>query len=261
MAQNEDGEIHNYLSKVQPPQPDRFSGQSTQDVAAFIRSIERYFQLAPHIPADKQAIWATSWLREEPLRIWEAEMQVKADANQTCSLQDFKEFLLKHYGNLLPARQFKQQFRELKQTGSVSEYTRTMKRLIYELKGTPMEVSPGDIVDRFIDGLKAAPRKYVQTNAPDNWWTDPDQLFTKALHYEVNISAATTSESTAQLNVHLPQPPPRAHNFPSNAGRGFGAGRGRRGGFNGRGASRGGRGGFRGRGRGPMRFSPYERLL
>jgi hypothetical protein len=253
---NEEGELHNYLSKVQPPQPDKFSG-GTRDVAAFIRSVERYFQLAPHIPTDKQAIWATSWLRDEPLRIWEAEMQVKADANQTCSLKDFKDFLLKHYDNLLPARQFKQQFRELKQTGSVSEYTRSMKRLIYELKGTPMEVSPGDIVDRYIEGLKPAARKYVQTNAPENWWTDPDQLFSKALHYEINISAATTSDAPAQFNSQLPQPP---HGAPSTAGRGFGGGRGRRGGFTGRGnrAPRGG-GGFRGRGRGTGRYSPYSR--
>jgi hypothetical protein len=35
MAQNEEGGLHNYLSKVQPPQPDKFSG-GTQDVAAFI---------------------------------------------------------------------------------------------------------------------------------------------------------------------------------------------------------------------------------
>jgi hypothetical protein len=99
-----------------------------------------------------------------------------------------------------------------------------MKRLIYELKGTPMEVSPGDIVDRYIKGLKPAARKYVQTNAPGNWWTDPDQLFSKALHYEINISAATTSDAPAQLNSQLPQPP---HGAPSTAGRGFGGGRGR----------------------------------
>jgi len=165
-------------------------------------AVLRDSQLTPHIPADKQALWAISWLRDEPLRIWEAEMAVKAAANAPCSLQDFKDFLLKHYDTLLPARRFKQQFRELKQTGSVSEYTRSMKRLIYELKGTPMEVSPNDIIDRYIEGLKPAPRKYVQTNAPQNWWQDADELFTKALQYEINISAATNSYAPAQLNAH-----------------------------------------------------------
>ena len=135
---NEEGQIHQYLGKVQPPSPDKFSGLSNEDVGAFVRSVERYFQLMPSIPEDQHAIWAMSWLRDEPLRLWEAEFKRKTDANQPCSLQDFRTFLLKRYDTLLPTRQFKQQYCELKQTGTVIEFTRAMKRLIYELNDTPV---------------------------------------------------------------------------------------------------------------------------
>ena len=143
-----------------------------------------------------------------------------------------------------------------------------MKRLVYELKGTPMEVSPGDIIDRFIEGLKSAPRRNVETNAPTNWWTTPSDLFDKAMQYEINHSAATTAHSDAQLNALSPA----TQEISKNAGRGYGGARGRRGGYGGRGAGRepsygpirGGRGGFRGRGRGfgpSTGFTPYSRAL
>ena len=38
----------------------------------------------------------------------------------------------------------------------------------------------------FLNGLKADARKYVEDNAPEGWWTDPQSLFDKALQYEVN---------------------------------------------------------------------------
>ena len=82
---NEGGQLHPYLSKVQPHYPDKFSGLPNEDVGAFVRSVERYFQLMPSIPEDKQAIWAMSWLRGGPLRLWEAEVKTKTKANQPCS--------------------------------------------------------------------------------------------------------------------------------------------------------------------------------
>ena len=103
---NEEG-LHPYLGKLSPPQPDKFSGLADEHVATFIRGVDRYFQLMPTIPEDKQALWATSWLKEEPLRLWEAEMQMNCYAKQPCPFQPFKG-LLKHNDTLLPAREFKQ---------------------------------------------------------------------------------------------------------------------------------------------------------
>ena len=75
----------------------------------------------------------------------------------------------------------------------------TSKMIVLDINDTPMKASSGDIIDRFIDGLKPAPKKYVEDNAPVGWWTILGTLFDKALHFEVNSNASLGN--TGRINA------------------------------------------------------------
>lgn len=66
-----------------------------------------------------------------------------------------------------------------------------------------MAVSPGNVTDKFIDGLKPHCKRDVEENAPLGWWTIPDQLFDKALLFEVSHTASTQYIPSGNLNSHL----------------------------------------------------------
>ncbi len=60
-----------------------------------------------------------------------------------------------------------------------------------ELIGTPYHPGGSAIID-FIKKLTPAVRKYVQDNAPEEWWTDVEQVYKKSLQYELNQRVAGT---------------------------------------------------------------------
>lgn len=55
--------------------------------------------------------------------------------------------------------------------------------------GTPHYPAGGAIID-FIRKLDPAVRRYVQDNAPEEWWTDVKQVYKKALNSELHKRAA-----------------------------------------------------------------------
>jgi hypothetical protein len=79
---------------------------------------------------------------------------------------------------------------------------RDLQTLVHELDDTPMQPSEGDIINRFLTGLKPAPRKYCEDNAPETWWIDSDSLFNKAMHFEMNQNASTPMTATPVTGYH-----------------------------------------------------------
>ncbi|DBB02965.1 TPA: hypothetical protein ACH3X1_013558 [Trebouxia sp. C0004] len=83
---------------------------------------------------------------------------------------------------------------------TVSEFVREFRLKERELVGTPYAPAGGAIID-FIKKLNPAVRRYVQDNAPEEWWTDVKQVFKKALNFEMNKRAAVQIEPSAHLNT------------------------------------------------------------
>lgn len=226
--------LHAFLGKMPLSLPSKFKGQKDYDVKSFLRSLDRYFTITA-LPEQYYALVAATLLEGSPLRLWESQLSDYEASNVPVTFALFKEFMNKNYETLLPAHRFRAQYKSLKQTGSVSDFVRELKRLIHELNDTPMKPSEFDIVEKFLDGLKSGPKSYCEINAPQGWWTESEPLFDKALHYEINNS--TVSGHAAQLNNTVAQ-------------------------LNGGAPGRGGRTPFRGRGRGRSgrfqpRFHPY----
>ncbi len=150
---------------------------------------------------------------EAPQRLWEAKLCEYEAKATPITFELFSESMMKFYDTLIPARKFRQEFKSLTQTGTVSHFVREMKRVVHELSDTPMYVVPSDVIEKFIDGLKPAAKKYVEDMAPPGWWTESEALFDKALNYEMNINASTSRGDTGQINAMAmgayPQAQPR----------------------------------------------------
>ncbi|DBA98099.1 TPA: hypothetical protein ACH3X1_014720 [Trebouxia sp. C0004] len=83
-------------------------------------------------------------------------------------------------------------------------YTKSLQLKERELIGTPYHPGGSAIID-FIKELTPAVRKYVQDNAPEEWWTNVKQVYTKSLQYELNQRAAVTvhTDSDCEPDVGL----------------------------------------------------------
>ncbi|DBB00781.1 TPA: hypothetical protein ACH3X1_000713 [Trebouxia sp. C0004] len=73
-----------------------------------------------------------------------------------------------------------------------------------ELIGTPYHPGGSAIID-FIKKLTPAVHKYVQDNAPEQWWTDVKHVYKTSLQYELNQLAAVTvhTDSDCEPDVGL----------------------------------------------------------
>lgn len=73
--------------------------------------------------------------------------------------------------------------------GSVNAFVRAFRLKVRELEGTNLNTGGIAIID-FIKKLTPPVRQYVQDNAPEGWFTDVKQAYSKTLNYELNKRAA-----------------------------------------------------------------------
>ena len=97
----------------------------------------------------------------------------------------FEKFMQDQYGQLQPACEIRAAYEEQllhvieSDFDFVSSFIRAFRTKECELVGTPYHSGGGAIFD-FIRKLTLVVRKYVQDNAPEEWWTDAQQVYKKA---------------------------------------------------------------------------------
>ncbi|DBA91493.1 TPA: hypothetical protein ACH3X1_003124 [Trebouxia sp. C0004] len=139
---------------------------------------------------------------------WELVFQdaVLAEGPSAVSRDKFEHFMLDSLGSLQPATEVRTACDAMVQSeyDTVSEFVREFRLKERELIGTPYHPAGSAIID-FIKKLTPAVRKYVQDNAPDQWWTDVKQVYKKSLQYELNQLAAITvhTDSDCEPDVGL----------------------------------------------------------
>ena len=103
---------------------------------------------------------------------------------------------------------------------TVSEFVHEFRLKERELVGTSYAPAGGAIID-FIRKLNPAVRRYVQDNAPEEWWTDVKQVYKKALNFELNKRAAVQIEPSARDNTNRDdsQSSKKSKNRGGNAGK------------------------------------------
>ncbi|DBB06672.1 TPA: hypothetical protein ACH3X1_012182 [Trebouxia sp. C0004] len=123
-------------------------------------------------------------LKGAALLSWELECQdaVLAEGCSAVSWDQFGRFMLDSFGLLQPATETRSAYDAMVQSDydTVSEFVREFRLKERELIGTPYHPGGSAIVD-FIKKLTPAVRKYVQDNAPEEWWTYVKQIYKKSL--------------------------------------------------------------------------------
>ena len=192
-------------TKLPLQRPYMFRGEKSHDVKQWLRIMSRYLDLAT-VPKHQWGKYTITYLEGEALPVWEAEASMLESKNEHITFENVSNFLISNFASLLPARDARQRFDQLTQTGTVAGYVRDMKKLVHLMKDTNLQVSKGDVIWHFIKGLKQNVKSYVEDNAPESeWWTTSEAVFGKARNYELNHSMNVGRAHVANLLA----PPPR----------------------------------------------------
>jgi hypothetical protein len=192
------------LSRVKLGVPEKWNGErgkGRDDVRHFLRGVRRYMQLSG-LPERLWGPYATSFLCGKALDLWELEFEdlERTEGMQAVTWPRFEQFMLSTYETLLPVREARERYDKLLQTGSVEDFVRNMRHCVRELEGTVLFPGGSVIVD-FIAKLKPDVRRFVQENAPEGWWKSVNQLYQKALLFEMNQRAAVAVRGGADPAV------------------------------------------------------------
>ena len=199
--------VDKWLNKCKIDKPNRFSGESAgcgEHVKSFLSEVKRYF-VVTRLPVSSWGVMSAHFLKGAALLSWELEFQdaVLAEGPNAVSWDKFEHFMLDSFGLLQPATEIRTAYDAMVQSDcdTVSEFVREFRLKERELVGTPYYPAGGAIID-FIRKLNPAVRRYVQDNAPEEWWTDVKQVYKKALNFELNKRAAVQIEPNARENTN-----------------------------------------------------------
>jgi len=189
--------VDKWLTKCKIDKPDRFSGESAgcgEHVKPFLSEVKRYYAVTG-LPVSSWGVMSAHFLKGAALLSWELEFQdaVLAEGSSAVSWDQFEHFMLDSFGLFQPATEIRSAYDAMLQSDydTVSEFVREFRLKERELIGTPYHPGGSAIID-YIKKLTPAVRKYVQDNAPEEWWTDVKQVYKKSLQYELNQRAAVT---------------------------------------------------------------------
>ena len=181
-----------YLKAVKVSPPERWGGdEKGREVHFFLSELSAFYEMTA-LPKVFWAVVARTHLAWKPRESWDRELEhLQSQPGATAvTWEHFVLFMKRSYASLLPARETRQRYDRLKQTGSVRDFVREQVQLVRELTGTPYQPG-GSVFDDFINGLKADVRRFVEDHAPTGWWTNIQDLYQKAVDYEINGLART----------------------------------------------------------------------
>lgn len=166
------------------------------------------------------------FLQKSALLTSELEFQgiIVAHGPSAVTWSMFEKFMHDQYGQLQSACEICAAYEELRQSDfdSVSSFIRAIRIKEHELLGTPYHLGGGAIFD-FIRKLTPVVCKYVQDNAPEEWWTDVSQVYEKALNYELNRRAAVQGDpGVSRDDTVKNSAPAKSNNAFANSDKRFG---------------------------------------
>ena len=208
VGEHESLAVNKWLTKCKVDKPDRFSGEPAgcgEHVKSFLSEVKRYY-VVTRLPVASWGVMSAHVLKGAALLSWELEFQdaVLAEGSSAVSWEQFEHFMLDSFGLLQPATEIRSAYDAMVQSDydTVSECVREFRLKERELIGTPYHPGGSAIID-FIKKLTPAVRKYVHDNAPEQWWTDVDQVYKKSLQYELNHRAAVSLHTDGDCEPDL----------------------------------------------------------
>lgn len=171
---------------LKPPAPSKWNGsRDGLEVKQFLQELHCYLAWHSISELDMGRV-ALLFVTGRPFRMWKNRITDLTTAGKAADFLALKQFLMESFGSVAHERQLRAKYNQLRQTTSVLAFVRETRNLKRELSDSPWPVENGELVSRFIDGLRIVERNFVQDNAPPGGWMDPDLLFEKAVNYEIN---------------------------------------------------------------------------
>ena len=158
-------------------------------VLTFLKTVERHMKSMKALnglPISSQIIFLHSFVREQPLKVWDQDMRILEIANKPIKWNHFVAVVTKHLGALLPLHDARNRFMADIQSGTVAFLVREVRGIALELHGSKWSASDQELLFRFYNGLQENVKNHVGTNAPDSWYQASEALISACLQCEQN---------------------------------------------------------------------------
>ena len=186
-------------SQLKVPPPKEWSpSKESEPLKVFLSRLKRYLQY--HNLSDAEmALRSSQFLGGRAYELWEYELKHLENSHAALSWDSFEDFMLKTFGEIAPDRQARNRFENLRQTHTPMRYVQDMKRLILEIDGTSFAASPLEIISRFLQNAKTDLKNHLLLQAPDEFYTDPEVLFKRAVTYGMNAKAVSQAQAPPKV--------------------------------------------------------------
>lgn len=157
------GTVHVQGSKTPKlPFPKEYDGSSQPGaVENFLFRCEQYFR-GMSTPADKQVVFASGLLAGTASSWWRFTCMAHIDDESLYEWDTFSAQLLGRFRAVNSARHARDELANLVQNGSVREYATKMQELAMQIP----DIGEGELMDRFIRGLKRRTQQEVVMREP-----------------------------------------------------------------------------------------------
>ena len=122
-------------------------------------------------------------------KLWHSEYAIMQQTMNPVPWVKFESFMLSTFGTIAPLSEAYKVYEQCKQTSTVAEFVSRLRACAQRLKGTFLQQSEGSLTIKFFNGLKPSILKLVEDSAPVGWWTSIEQVFQKAINFELNQAA------------------------------------------------------------------------
>lgn len=179
-----------YPTRDKPPKPETFKGTTEQatHVRMWVTMVKNYFA-ACNTPHEQKLPYAVALLREAAL-VWYQGLDA---AQVPDTFESFCTSLIEYYQPISAQMAARDELANLKQTGTVKEYTDVFKRVVANIP----DLSSSEKMDRYERGLKDNIRVHVALADPSTFedWVKRAEKVDEIMNKRPGSSSATLSSS------------------------------------------------------------------
>ena len=172
-----------------PTKPDNFTPGRNADVKLWLFQLEQYLRFT-NLPRERYVEYAAALFRGSAISWWRT--QLHGNQSLPANWEEFKDTMQRTFSPINHVKLARDRLSKLRQTYSVQDYVWRFQSLCLEIP----DISEGEILDRFVRGLKGQIRKEVELRGLTNFQEIVQTAQrVDAIHYQNRGSFSTPSFS------------------------------------------------------------------
>jgi hypothetical protein len=180
--------------RIKLMEPERFKDKPGSNILQWLDCMERYLT-AGQVAEEEKIQVAWTYLEPRVAQHWQTlAKELEASGQDNRLWKNFRQTLIRAYGNVLPEQVARNKLWNLTQKGSVEAYATEFQLLCAQIIN--LELSVGDKIDRFVRGLKPEIRERVVVDPFNEGgrWEDFKRLLTYAVAMDATIEQSCPKE-------------------------------------------------------------------